>query len=294
MVDKLKAREIHAAHYRDRVVHHWLVPRLEELYEPIFIHDVYSNRQGKGTHMAVKRLQHFMRGVSLGREDTVFLSSTAEPELTLDAMYPCYFPMWHMGTKLPRHSGAGRNDDYDFLRTSSCARTGDKYSGGFFLQLDIKNFSNSADRRILFNFLQKRLRKAVRQGKLNEDVVVSYRNIRHKMGDQTSPKNAWMPDGKMPHFVVSALAETEGSRKNLQSGDDGYHSGSHMLHGNPSLPIGARPCGRSGVVLRSSVTKFVVRQQEYLRGGLRRRCIESITISPFSQPGVLLCVPVSA
>jgi len=59
-----KAREIHAADFRDRVVHHVLVPRLEALFEPVFIHDLYSNRPGKGTHAAVARLAHFMRAVS--------------------------------------------------------------------------------------------------------------------------------------------------------------------------------------------------------------------------------------
>ena len=63
MVEKPKAREIHAAHFTDRVLHHWLVPRLEALYEPIFIYDVYSNRKGKGIHQAVKRLQGYMQGV---------------------------------------------------------------------------------------------------------------------------------------------------------------------------------------------------------------------------------------
>jgi len=63
MVEKPKAREIHAAHFTDRVLHHWLVPRLEALYEPIFIYDVYSNRKGKGVHQAVKRLQGYMQGV---------------------------------------------------------------------------------------------------------------------------------------------------------------------------------------------------------------------------------------
>ena len=43
------------------MVHHYLVPRLEAIYEPVFIHDVYSNRQGKGTHAAVLRLQQLMR-----------------------------------------------------------------------------------------------------------------------------------------------------------------------------------------------------------------------------------------
>lgn len=61
-----KAREIHAPDFADRVVHHWLVPRLETLYEPVFIHDSYSNRKGKGTHAAVARLQVFMRQVRDG------------------------------------------------------------------------------------------------------------------------------------------------------------------------------------------------------------------------------------
>ena len=59
-----KMREIHAADFTDRVVHHLLVPRLEVLYEPIFIHDLYSNRKGRGIHSAVERLGHFMRSVS--------------------------------------------------------------------------------------------------------------------------------------------------------------------------------------------------------------------------------------
>ncbi|MDP2100563.1 MAG: RNA-directed DNA polymerase [Methylobacter sp.] len=61
-----KAREIHAADFSDRVVHHWLVPQLEALFEPVFIHDVYSNRQGKGSHKAVDRLQSFMHSVGHG------------------------------------------------------------------------------------------------------------------------------------------------------------------------------------------------------------------------------------
>ncbi|CAK0773623.1 RNA-directed DNA polymerase [Gammaproteobacteria bacterium] len=56
-----KAREIHAAPFGDRVVHHLLVPWLERCYEPVFIHDSYSNRKGKGTHAAVARLEAFMR-----------------------------------------------------------------------------------------------------------------------------------------------------------------------------------------------------------------------------------------
>lgn len=62
-----KAREIHAPDFADRVVHHWLVPQLERVYERTFIHDVYSNRIGKGTHAAVRRLQAFVRQVDTGQ-----------------------------------------------------------------------------------------------------------------------------------------------------------------------------------------------------------------------------------
>ncbi len=78
MVDKPKAREIHAAHYGDRVVHHLLVPGLEELYEPVFIHDVYSNRRGKGTHLAVKRLQYFMRSVTRAGKNNSLNKDTSD------------------------------------------------------------------------------------------------------------------------------------------------------------------------------------------------------------------------
>ena len=61
-----KAREIHAPDFGDRVVHHWLVPQLEAIYEPTFIHDSYANRRGKGTHAAVQRAEAFARQVHSG------------------------------------------------------------------------------------------------------------------------------------------------------------------------------------------------------------------------------------
>jgi len=68
-----KAREIHAPDFGDRVVHHWLVPQLERIYEPGFIHDSFSNRAGKGTHAAVARLQSFVRQVERGQGGGWFL-----------------------------------------------------------------------------------------------------------------------------------------------------------------------------------------------------------------------------
>ena len=45
-----KFREIFAADFRDRVVHHVLIDVLERVWEPLFIHDSYACRKGKGTH----------------------------------------------------------------------------------------------------------------------------------------------------------------------------------------------------------------------------------------------------
>jgi retron-type reverse transcriptase len=56
-----KPRQISAAPYRDRVVHHALTRVLEPLFERSFLPDSYACRKGKGTHAAVDRCQHFGR-----------------------------------------------------------------------------------------------------------------------------------------------------------------------------------------------------------------------------------------
>jgi len=68
-----KAREIHAPDFADRVVHHWLVPQLESIWEPAFIHDSYANRRGKGSHAAVQRLQTFIHQVHSGQGGGYYL-----------------------------------------------------------------------------------------------------------------------------------------------------------------------------------------------------------------------------
>jgi RNA-directed DNA polymerase len=55
-----KLREIFAADFTDRIVHHLVVRELEKIWEPRFIHDSYASRKEKGTHGAVHRLQNFM------------------------------------------------------------------------------------------------------------------------------------------------------------------------------------------------------------------------------------------
>lgn len=59
-----KLREIFAADFRDRVVHHLLVGYLEPIFEKIFIHDSFACRTGKGVHAGVGRLHSFLNRVT--------------------------------------------------------------------------------------------------------------------------------------------------------------------------------------------------------------------------------------
>ena len=74
VVSAPKLREVFAAQFADRVVHHLLVPRLEAVFEPKFIFDSYACRKSKGTHRAVARLRDFMYCASRrGRRPAWFL-----------------------------------------------------------------------------------------------------------------------------------------------------------------------------------------------------------------------------
>lgn len=66
VVTKPKLREVFAAQFRDRVVHHLLYNYLAPIYEPRFIYDSWACRVGKGTHGAMKRLQDFAWQASEG------------------------------------------------------------------------------------------------------------------------------------------------------------------------------------------------------------------------------------
>jgi hypothetical protein len=57
-------REIFAASFRDRVVHHILVKEVEAMGEKSFIFDAFSCRKNKGTHAAVKRIKTFIKKVT--------------------------------------------------------------------------------------------------------------------------------------------------------------------------------------------------------------------------------------
>jgi hypothetical protein len=61
IITRPKVRMISAAPFRDRVVHHAVCNVVMPLFERRMLHDLYSNRAGKGTHAAIARCQEFSR-----------------------------------------------------------------------------------------------------------------------------------------------------------------------------------------------------------------------------------------
>lgn len=64
VVTRPKYREVFAASFRDRIIHHWIALRLEPLFEQSFIEDTYNCRKGKGTLYGRERLAEKMKVMS--------------------------------------------------------------------------------------------------------------------------------------------------------------------------------------------------------------------------------------
>ncbi len=61
-----KMREVFAANFRDRIVHHLFYNYTHEIFERTFIYDSYSCIKNRGTHFGIERLKHHIRSVSEG------------------------------------------------------------------------------------------------------------------------------------------------------------------------------------------------------------------------------------
>ena len=72
VVTEPKIREVFAAEFRDRVIHHLLYNYLSPIFEPKFIFDSYACRKNKGTHRAVKRLSEFIRKITANNRKFAF------------------------------------------------------------------------------------------------------------------------------------------------------------------------------------------------------------------------------
>ena len=61
IVEKPKKREVFAAQFRDRVVHHLYFNYTHRIFEQTFIADTYSCIEGRGTHYGIERMKKHIR-----------------------------------------------------------------------------------------------------------------------------------------------------------------------------------------------------------------------------------------
>ncbi len=66
IIHEPKMREIFAANFKDRIVHHLFYNYTHLLFERTFVHDSYSCIKKRGTHYGISRLRHHIRSVSAG------------------------------------------------------------------------------------------------------------------------------------------------------------------------------------------------------------------------------------
>jgi len=64
VVLKPKPREVWAANFRDRIVHHLVYNAIKDRFYNRFIYDTYSCIPKKGTLASAKRIQHFSRSIT--------------------------------------------------------------------------------------------------------------------------------------------------------------------------------------------------------------------------------------
>jgi|GEM_PF-100324 len=116
VTERPKYREVHAAAYRDRVVHHLLHDLLEPIFEPRMSEATFACRKGKGTHAAAGRLQERMWDLSrhggirlyaLSMDVVNFFMSLYRPTL-IELLRPHVgnHPAWPTIERLIRHDHA--------------------------------------------------------------------------------------------------------------------------------------------------------------------------------------------
>jgi len=73
IINKPVMREIFAADFTDRIVHHLLYRCINPIIELKLINDTYSCRTGKGTLYGINRVNHFIRSCSRNYEKRTFI-----------------------------------------------------------------------------------------------------------------------------------------------------------------------------------------------------------------------------
>ena len=103
-------REIFAASFRDRVVHHLIFNYINPLFERKLIRDCYSCRKGLGTSDGIERIQHHLRSVTRNfTQDAYVLKLDIQGYFMSIDRRLLYDKVEHI-VKSSRNRGAGRVD----------------------------------------------------------------------------------------------------------------------------------------------------------------------------------------
>ncbi len=73
IINDPKPREVFAAEFRDRIVHHLYFNYVHEMLERTFIQDSYSCIKGRGTHYGIRRLEHHIRQESQNYQERCYV-----------------------------------------------------------------------------------------------------------------------------------------------------------------------------------------------------------------------------
>ena len=73
IIEDPKKREVFAADFRDRIVHHLYYNYTHEFFERRFIADSYSCIKGRGTHYGISRMERHIRQASLGYTERAYV-----------------------------------------------------------------------------------------------------------------------------------------------------------------------------------------------------------------------------
>ena len=137
IVQKPKIREIFAADFADRVVHHLLYNYLAPIYERQFIHDSWACRKDKGTHRAMLRLKNF----------AAQLESSCHSERSEES------------NPIERSLDFARDDNFGGqTRERERERERERAPAPFFLKMDIKSFFTSIDQQVLYDLICKEVK----------------------------------------------------------------------------------------------------------------------------------------
>ena len=75
IIDYPKKREVFAAMFRDRIVHHLYFNYTHEIFDRTFIADSYSCIKGRGTHYGIRRLEQHIRQESMNYQRECYAMS---------------------------------------------------------------------------------------------------------------------------------------------------------------------------------------------------------------------------